>query len=738
MVQGTNHGRNKAPIDGRLQAALQRQNWPLLMRLCKQALRKDPGNLHAIRLLGHALECQGKPEESIEVYRRGAQQWPNDAELLINYGNKLLKQVRNTEAFPILKKVCELRPDKAVCWLMLAQCCYLLTKNEEGLRAAEKASELAVDSVEKAAALTQKSIHRRELGQIQQAVQDCTQAIELNPQELSNHTNRLLFMLADPDSDAATLVKATQQYASIFESPLKPFWPKFSERDQSPWRKLRVGFLSPDFRVHSVMYFIEGVLAQLDRRQFEVYAFYLFPQDDYITKRAECHADYFIRIAGEDAKNQAEIIRDHKIDILIDLAGHTGHNGLMAMAHKAAPIQATWIGFPGTTGLSAIDYLITDDITDPPGVDWQYSESLYRLPTRLCVYRPMSRNPLWRYQPVYLVRPTPALANGYITFGSCNNLGKITDTVLSTWAEILRRVPNARLLIEGKNLDKPNFAREYLQRCSRLGIAPDRVELVALSTSNQYLTYHNIDIALDPFPLNGGTTSMDVLWMGVPLVGLEGTSFKSRITSGILLHLGRPEWLANTQESYVDIAVNLAADVQSLNTIRMNLRQELEKSTLMREDIFCNVLSESLRTMWLQWLAQQLHPGDSENDVSARLSTMQGYLASMPLDWERPPVPGVGIEPGQRVTIHEAHSRLEALLARAKKVPADKVTESGQIENRLWYNVTELAEKVLCAVPHDPVALACLAEVEFAHGHADFAVTYLRYATQAISETPPA
>ncbi|WP_422847847.1 tetratricopeptide repeat protein [Acidovorax sp. M14] len=701
-------------------------------------MRKNSRHLQAQRFLGHALDCLGHKDEAVDVYQRAAAQSPGDAELLINYGNLLLSLARNAEALPILERVCELRADQSVCWLILSQCCYLIARHEQGFKAAERAAALASTIPEKSAALTQKAIHRRELGQVKEAVQDCLAAIALTPAEPSNHTNRLLFMLADPDADASSLAAAARDYAAVFEPPLKPSWPTFSDHDQGPWKKLRIGFLSPDFRVHSVMYFMEGVLAQLDRRQFEVYAFYLFPRSDYITERVQRHADHFVHLAGLPPKSQAETIRSHQIDILIDLAGHTGHNGLMAMAHKAAPVQATWIGFPGTTGLSAIDYLITDEITDPPGVEPQYTEHLFRLPTRLCVYRPMSRNPLWRYQPIYLVRPTPALENGHITFGSCNNLGKITDTVLATWAEILRRVPGSRILIEGKNLGNPDFAHEYMQRCNRLGLPADRVELVGLSTSNQYLTYHRIDIALDPFPLNGGTTSMDVLWMGVPLVGLEGTSFKSRLTSGILLHLGRPQWLAKTQNVYVDIAVDLASNVHRLNETRMKLRQQLEASVLMREDVFCHYFGEGLRTMWLQWLAQQQHPGNTQEHFDAQLGVMQGYLSSMPREWESPPIRGVGIAPGQRVTIHEAHQRLETLLARAREVPASQVTESGQIENRLWYNVTELAEMVLCAVPHDPVALACLAEVELAHGHTDFAVTYMRYAAQALSQGPSA
>ena len=734
-MHGRNPGRNNTPADGRLQAALEAKDWNLLVRLCKQILRKNARDLHATRLLGYALDCLGKVEESIEVYRRGASLWPNDAELLINYGNILLNHVRNVQSLPILEKVCELRPDKAICWLKLAQCCYLITQHEKGFRAAEKAAALATDISEKSAALTQKSIHRREMGQVKEAVQDCLDAIALTPMEPSNHTNRLLFMLADPDADGASLSRAARDYAKVFEPPLKPTWPDFAAHQGDPWRKLRIGFLSPDFRVHSVMYFVEGLLAQLDRRQFEVFAFYLFPRDDQVTSRVEHHADHFVRLAGLSAAQQVQSIRSHKIDILIDLAGHTGYNGLLTLAHKAAPVQVSWLGFPATTGLDAVDYKFTDEITDPPDADPQYTEHLYRLPTFFACYRPMSRHPLWRYQPRYVVRPTPALESGFITFGSCNNLGKLTDQVLALWGQILEAVPRSRLLIEGKNLDRPDFASAYRQRCQGLGLDPARLDLVALNGDNQYLTYHRIDIALDPFPLNGGTTTFDVLWMGLPIVSMVGKSFKSRMGVGMLTYLGRAEWLAETPVDYVRIARELAADVQALNALRLGLRAEVERSALMREDIFNHHFSEGLRIMWMQWLAQAEHPGQPDEQMQA----IQDWLPQLPDEWMRAPTPGVGIKPGQRISLDEAHQRLLSLVDKAKAaapsgsgLPAHAETSRTQITGRQWIAVTELAEVVLNAVPRDPVALACLAEVEHAHGHTDFAVTYLRYATDSL------
>lgn len=722
------NGRNKSPMDSRLQKALEAADWSQLSRLCKQALRKNSRDLHATRLLGYALDCQGKTDEAIETYRRGTLLAPDDAELLIKYGNILLNHVRNRDALPVLERVCELRPDKSVCWLKLAQCCYLLTEHEKGLQAADKAFALAQDILERSAALTQKAIHRRELGQVREAVQDCETAIALTPTEPSNHTNRLLFMLADPTVNAADLSQAAREYGSVFEPPLKPRWPTYADRAGGPWRKLRIGFLSPDFRVHSVMYFVEGLLAQLDRRQFEVFAFYLFPREDFVTERVQRHVDHFFRLAGLSPEKQAQTIRDQDIDIVVDLAGHTGFNGLLTMAHKAAPIQVSWLGFPATTGLDAVDYKFTDEITDPPDAESQYTEQLYRLPVLFACYRPMSRNPLWRYQPRYMVRNTPVLDNGFITFGSCNNLGKLTDEVLTLWGKILQKVPGSRLLIEGKNLDKPDFADAYRARCHQLGINTDQLDLVALDGGNQYLTYHRIDIALDPFPLTGGTTTFDALWMGVPVISMIGNSFKSRMGVGMLTYLDRTEWLADTSDHYVQIAQTLASDVKALNALRLSGRPRLEQSPLMREDIYNHHFGEGLRAMWVHWLAQRTAPDSQENQQTA----ITTWLQDMPEEWAQPPQPGVGIAPGHRLTLPQAHQRLQTMLERAKTDAPQTETTNGQIQNHRWIEVTQMAEMILDAVPHDPIALTCLAEVEIAHGHQDFAVTYLRYATESL------
>lgn len=724
----------------RISQAFKKSDWPLLLRLCRQTLRRNGQHLRAHQMLGFALNANRQPEAALEAYRQGAVLHPDDPELLINYGHILLQEGRAIDAYAILKKVSQLRADKPVSWIMLAQCCYALQQHYEGLEAGRKAWDLAASDNDRASALNQLAIHRRELGQVHEAVADCKHAIRLSPNDIAHHTNLLLFMLADPKASTSDLAEAARNFAQTFEPALKPHWPDHAaHREGGPWRKLRIGFLSPDFHHHAVMYFAEGVLAGLDRRQFEVWAFYLGTQgEDLTNERVRCHADHYQSLYKLTPDAQARAIQDAQIDILIDLAGHTGANGLLAMARKPAPVQASTIGYPGTTGLSAMDWWFSDGVTDPPGAETYYSERLYRLPTRWVCYRPLSRNPLWRYQPAYQVQPAPALKNGYVTFGCCNNLGKLTDEVLALWGRILATVPGARLLIEGKGFDKTEFAQEYRARCERLGIDTGRLELLPLDNRNQYLTYHRIDVALDPFPLVGGTTSSDVIWMGVPLITMKGDSLKSRMSAGILAHLGRHEWIARSPDEYVAIAARLASDVDTLNRDRLAQREQAEASVLMREDVFMQEFGNALRVMWMLWLAESTHPDWSDEQILAQIE-----------DWGQQP-PGlpeqeyqVGISPTERIPLSRAYERLQAALDRAKanteeSGAQDTMAPTNQLASRRWYEATLLAERILCAKPHDPVALTVLAEIENAHGNLEFGRVYLKEAMKSITLTEPA
>lgn len=724
------------PMDARLQAALDAQDWALLIRLCRQALRKNGRHHKAHRLLGFALSQTGDIDPALQAFRQATALWPQDAELLINYANTLLKQGRNVEALPLLERVVALRPDHSTCWAKLAQCCYPISLNQKGFDASQKALACAKTVGEQLDALTQSAVHRRELGQVREAVQDCERAIALAPQAPHSYTNALLFMLADPHSQASELQRLAKVFSDNFESPLLNQWPKFEDKDRNPWRRLRIGFISPDFRNHAVMYFAEGLLAGLNRQQFEVIAFHNYPVEDHITTRVQCHVDRFIKINGKTAEQQAQTIREADIDIAIDLAGHTGGHTLLALARKPAPVQLAIIGYPGTTGLRAIDWWISDAIIDPTDAQSSYTERLYRLPTRIACYRPMIRNPLWRYQPAYQVRPAPALENGYVTFGSCNNLGKMTDEVLRLWGRLLDNVPGSRLLIEAKNLSIEATATAYRARCAALGIDTDRLDLVAFDSRNQYLTYHRIDIALDPFPLVGGATTNDVLWMGLPLVTLNGDNLRTRQSTSALAHLGRHEWIARNQEEYLQIAMELAADIPALNQLRQGLRQEVEASVVMREDVFAQEFGNALRRMWLYWLVQSTHPDWTTAQVDEQVQSWWEQAPERQEPWEFE----VGVAPGERIPLSQAYQRLQKLLdlAKVKHMPLGSEGEATNIlSNRHWAAATELAERILCAHPHDAVALTFLAEIENSHGHVDFGRVYLKEALRSLMEPEP-
>ncbi|MFO6421466.1 tetratricopeptide repeat protein [Hylemonella sp. W303a] len=722
------------PSAVRISQAFLKHDWVSVVRLCRQTLRKNGRHLRSHQMLGFALNQLKKTDQALAAYRQAAAMHPEDAELLINYVQILMQEGRPSDAYPVLKKVTALRPDKALSWIHLARSCYPMTLHEEGLAAANKAWELAESTEDKLGALNQRAIHRRELGQVHEAVEDCKAAIALNPADIAHHTNLLLFMLADPAASVQDMAEAARNFGTTFEAALKPAWPDHAaRREGGPWRRLKVGFISPDFHNHAVMYFAEGLLAQLDRRQFEIWAFDLGTLEDTAAERVRCHVDHHVKLHLKHSVEQAAIIQEAGIDILIDLSGHTGGNALPTMARKPAPVQAFTIGYPGTTGLTAIDWWFSDGITDPPGAEALYTEQLYRLPTRWICYRPHSRNPLWRYQPAYQVRPTPALANGFVTFGSCNNLGKLTDEVLALWGRILAAVPNSRLLIEGKNLGLPEFSASYRARCERLGIDVSRLDLVPLDYAKQYLVYHRVDIALDPFPLVGGTTSNDVIWMGVPLITMNGDALKSRMGVGMLAHMGRHDWIARNPDEYVAIASRLASDVESLNRIRLGLRDEVEASTVMREDVYTQEVGNALRFMWMLWLAGSSHPEWTPEQVFAQVEAWVGEAPTWPEQEFQ-----VGVAPGERIPLTKAYERLQTMIARAKtdtdEAPA---AATNQILSKRWFEATVIAERILSAKPHDAVALTALAEIENAHGNHEFGRVYLAEALKSLKPAEP-
>jgi protein O-GlcNAc transferase len=726
-----------SPAGSRIAVLLRQGKWLELAAECKRRLAKAPDDLEAHSNLGFALYKGGKFEEAKRAFQAALQVYPDEGDILANMANMLVERSLPEEALPLAERVLKLRPDHVVPWLLKGMCLHQLWRHDEGLAAAVKAVELAENEVRLADALNLRAIHRRELGETDKAIEDCEQVIKLRPGDSRYRGNLMLFLLSDPRLTPNKLAAAAREHGAATEASVRVS--RQYERkaiDRNPNRKLRIGFLSPDFRIHSVMHFLEPLLARLDRDQFEVWSLYLMHQEDQVTERARQLSDHFLSLAGLSLEESVRKIRSLDLDIVMDLAGHSANNGLPMLSARVAPVQASWLGFPATTGMSSVQYRLTDFITDPDGADGWYTEKLVRMNGFFCCYRPMIRRPLLRYQEAYAVGSTPAKRNGYVTFGTCNNLSKLTDEVLKTWARVLAQVPGSKLLIEGKDLGREDFAAKFTSRCELAGIPADRLRLVNLDPKNQYLTYHEIDIALDPFPLTGGTTSCDTLWMGVPMVTLEGEMFSSRMGVGLLTSIGKPEWIARDVDDYVAVAARLAQDHEALDRIRMAGRPLMENSPVMNEALHAREFGAALRRMWQEWLGSSRQDTVSEtweqtqgpDRVEAEAGLAHGASEQAPGGAVQ-----VVTHRSGRVSIHQAYRELEAVLAQAKATPPSPLPEQHDKLKAEWMAAADEAKLLMATLPGDPMAFAVLAEVELAHGNSVAAEHYMEWAVRGLT-----
>ncbi len=363
-----------------------------------------------------------------------------------------------------------------------------------------------------------------------------------------------------------------------------------------PDRRLRVGYVSPDLRRHSVAYFFEPLLAAHDRNDFEVVCYASVPRPDAVTRRLQEVADGWRDVHELSDADLADLIRRDEIDILVDLAGHTLGNRLLAFARKPAPIQVTYLGYPDTTGLATMDYRLTDGWADPGGLtDHLHSERLVRLSSGFLCYRPPDEAPA--------VGVLPAFEQGRLTFGSFNNLCKVGPEVVKCWADVLKAVPASRLIIKASALGHAD-ARRHLQSLFELnGVATDRVTLLGETPGvrDHLNLYNQVDVALDTFPYHGTTTTCEALWMGVPVVTRAGRTHASRVGVSLLTRAGVPELIAASRDAYVELAVRMAADWERLGTLRAGMRDRLRRSALMDAEQLTRSVERAYRSMWQGW-----------------------------------------------------------------------------------------------------------------------------------------
>jgi len=430
----------------------------------------------------------------------------------------------------------------------------------------------------------------RQAGDLDEAISCYRKALDIEPAYVLAHSNLLYALHGQPDHDAAGLLTEHRRWNDINAKPLRADH-QAHDNDSTPDRRLRVGYVSPDFRRHPVGFFLLPLFSEHDGAQCEVFCYSDVTTKDEVTEELRARASVWRDIAGLSDERVAALVRADRIDILVDLTMHSADSRLLVFARRPAPVQVTYLAYCGTTGLESMDYRITDPYLDPPGNGGaDYSERSIWV-----------RETYWCYRPVVSigVRPTPALTAGYPTFGCLNDFSKVGPPTLAIWCRLLAAVPKSRLLLHAPLGSPRQRVRDFL---SREGIDPERVSFAGRVPLRDYLElHHRIDIALDPFPFGGGRTTCDALWMGVPVVSLRGMTAVGRGGASILSNVGMPELVAKSPEEYVRMAADLARDASQLNTVRLGLREQMKRSPLMDEPRFASSMESAYREMWQTW-----------------------------------------------------------------------------------------------------------------------------------------
>lgn len=384
-----------------------------------------------------------------------------------------------------------------------------------------------------------------------------------------------------------------------------------------PERRMRIGYVSGDLKLHPVTFHFKPVLASHNKRNVEIFLYNSFPHVDELTEEQAGYADIYRDISSMSDEKAEALIRKDGIDILIDLSGHTGFQRLGLFVRKPAPVQVSWLGYFNTTGLTSIDYLISDPITTPPSEDKYFTEQVFRLPNCRFCYQPMPNAPD--------VAPTPALHHGRLTFGSFNGIQKISSEVIALWSRLLQVIPDARIVLKSKQFKDEMVTDDFLRKFSSHGVAAERIELRHNSSYSDMLAeYGDIDLALDTFPYNGGATTCEALWMGVPVVTLECGTPISRQSKAFLHTIGYPEWVASTADEYIETIQCLTSDVGALQLIRAGLRQRMADSPLCNAKTFTEHLEVAYRRMWQRWCSES-KPVESFRPFSADELCAAGY-----------------------------------------------------------------------------------------------------------------
>jgi protein O-GlcNAc transferase len=555
----------------------------------QRAVNLEPDYAAAYNNLGLAFHEQKRYDEAQAALERSLAIAPDDPVAHKNLATVLAQQSRFAEAVNRCRQALALKPDYADAYHNLGIALLGIKQTAEAVKALRQAIALQGESAETYRILAKALVTE---GDHVEAIAAYRQALALRPlPETQSSLFQCLHYLSTHDADAL-YVEAQEFDRSCVKSLSAPIRGHVNER--VPNRRLRVGYVSADFHSHPVGYFVLPVFANHNKAQFEVFAYASKRWHDDLTMRFASHADHWREVEELDDETLATQVRTDRIDILVDLSGHTLGHRLLAFARKPAPVQVTAGGHYSTTGLSTIDYLISDHYHTPPGADRYFSETLIRMPNDYVCYEPPEYAPSVSEPPVHW--------RGHVTFGCLNNLSKVNERVIALWARILKALPEAHLKLQTRQYDDQRVGEQVCEHFAAQGIAPARIILNQEAFHQMLLTtYADIDIALDPFPYSGGLTTCEALWMGVPVITLTGNTFAGRHSTSHLTNVGLPELVTTTPEDYVAVALALAQDPQRLATLRQGLRERMAASPLCDAKGYTRDLEAAYRQMWVKY-----------------------------------------------------------------------------------------------------------------------------------------
>ncbi|HLO42260.1 MAG TPA: tetratricopeptide repeat protein [Phycisphaerales bacterium] len=554
-------------------------------QLLTRALQKEPASGPLCNAMAVTLVMLRQYPQAQFYAEKAVKLLPGDGEAASTLGSILAMMGKSALAVPVFERAISLLPGSINARLGLANAYGNLNRFSDVVEQCQAGLNAHPGDLDLNVKLTLGLLN---CGRAEDAVRAAERALAANPADATLASWRAFALNYLPDIDPVQIRRAHEEYGALVESKIgqQPA-PSVSQRDGL----VRIGLLSPDLRTHSVAFFVEPLLRHFDRSRLEIYCYSTAKTEDKTSERLRSMATQWRHVAGAADAELAAKIRADGVAVLIDLAGHTSDNSLAVFALKPAPVQATWCGYPSTTGMKSISYRLIDSITDPSGSDVHCVERLIRLdPCFLCFQPP---------QDAPAVAPVPSVSGGGVTFGSFNTLLKLNARVVRTWSEILSAVPGSRLLLKATQLADARVRAWTVERFQEAGVDPSRVEVVEATASQKdhLALYSRLDIALDPFPYAGTTTTCEALWMGVPVLTLEGVTHAGRVGASLLTNVGQPALIAKDVPSYIAMACDLARDRARLESLRSTLRSAMSASVLCDGPAFAARFESAMRAL---------------------------------------------------------------------------------------------------------------------------------------------